>query len=56
MKGWMKRATGALLLLLGIAVGARLIYNLLLPLLPLLICTIALIAIYAVLLGFWRRL
>lgn len=56
MKGWTKRAAGALLLLLGIAAGARVIYSLLRPLLPLLICALALIVVYSVLLGFWRRL
>lgn len=56
MKGWMKRATGALFLLLGIAAGARLIFALLMPLLPLLIWALALIVVYAVALGFWRRL
>ncbi len=52
----MKRATGALLLLLGIAVGARVIYSLLAPLLPLLISGFALVIVYAVTLGLWRRL
>jgi len=56
MKGWMKRTTGALFLLLAIAYGARIIYALLVPLLPLLICALVLIFIYAVALGFVRRL
>jgi hypothetical protein len=56
MKGGMKRATGALLLLLGIAIGARVIYALFLPLLPLLICGLLLLGIYRLALGFWNRL
>lgn len=55
MKGWLKRATSALVLLVGIALSARLIYGLLLPLLPLLICALVLIGIYAVVFGFWRH-
>jgi hypothetical protein len=55
MKGWMKRISGALFLLLAVAYGAQIIYALLAPLLPLLISAAVLISIYAVALGFVRR-
>jgi len=56
MKGWMKRTTGALLLLLGVAAGSRLIYALLVPELPLLVYGLLLLGVYAIALGFVRRL
>jgi hypothetical protein len=56
MKGWTKRATGALFLLLGIAVGARIVFSLLVPVLPWLIWAVVLIGVYYLALGFWRRL
>jgi hypothetical protein len=56
MKHWVKHVTAALLLLLGIAIGARVIFNLLLPTLPIIIGILALLAIYKVALGLWHRL
>jgi hypothetical protein len=56
VKGWMKRTAGALLLLLAVAAGARVIFALLMPLLSLLVYGLLLIGIYALVLGFFRRL
>jgi hypothetical protein len=56
MEGLARRALGALVLLLGIALGARVIYSLFIPLLPLLICGVALLVVYHVATRFWRRL
>ncbi len=52
----MKHAAGALALLMGIAVGAHMIYSLLAPLLPLLISGAVLVIVYATASGLWRRL
>ena len=52
----MKRTTGALLLLLGIAAGARVIYALLRPELALIIYGLVLIGVFATALGLIRRL
>jgi hypothetical protein len=56
VKGITKRISGALFLLLAVAVGARIVYALLLPLLPLLVFGVVLVLVYAVALGFLRRL
>ncbi len=56
MKGITKHISGALFLLLAVAVGARIVYALLMPLLPLLIVALVLVLVYAVALGFLRRL
>jgi hypothetical protein len=56
MKGLLKQATGALVLLLAIAIGARVIFNLLVPTLPIIIGILALIVVYQVAFGFWHRL
>jgi hypothetical protein len=56
VKSLMKRATGALFLLLGIAVGARVILALLAPVLPLVLSAAVLVIVYAITLGLWRRL
>jgi hypothetical protein len=56
MKGWLKRTSAAITLLLGVAVGARVVYALLVPLVPVLIFALVLILVCAVALGFVRRL
>lgn len=53
--GWMKRGMSALVLLLIIAIGARVIYGLLAPLLPFLGAIVVLIVVYAVIFRGWRR-
>jgi hypothetical protein len=47
-EGWMKRGLSALVLLLIIAIGARVIYGLLAPLLPLLGAVVVLAVVYMV--------
>ena len=56
MKAWTRNVAGALFLLLGIALGARLIFAVLVPLLPLIIYGLFLAGVLAVALGFWRHL
>lgn len=53
--GLTKRILSALLLLVGIAVGARVVYGLLVPLLPGVIAIVALSAIYLMIFGRRRR-
>jgi hypothetical protein len=53
--GWIKQAVSGLVLLLVIAIGARVIYELLAPLLPLLGATVVLVAVYVVLFRGWRH-
>jgi len=47
--GWAKRGLSALVLLLLIAIGARVIYGLLAPLLPVLGAVVALLVVYSLL-------
>jgi len=53
--GWMKRGMSALVLLLIIAIGARVIYGLLAPLLPFLGAVVVLAVVYMVIFRGWRR-
>jgi hypothetical protein len=53
--GWMKRGLSALVLLLVIAIGARVIYGLLAPLLPFLGAVVVLAVVYMVIFRGWRR-
>lgn len=53
--GWMKRGLSALVLLLVIAIGARVIYGLLAPLLPFLGAVVVLAVVYIVIFRGWRR-
>jgi uncharacterized protein (DUF2062 family) len=53
--GWAKRGLSALALLFAIAIGARVAYGLLAPLLPALGVTVVLVAICAILFRGWRR-
>lgn len=53
--GWGKRLVHTLLLLLGLAVVARLIFDLLAPLLPLLIVLLILATAYLATTQQWRR-
>ena len=55
MKAWTKRVSGALLLLLGIALGARLIFALLVPVLPLLVVGVVMSVVYGLVFGRYRR-
>lgn len=48
---WTKKVWQALLLLLVVAAGARVVYGLLVPLVPVALVVIALIAIYVLLIG-----
>jgi hypothetical protein len=52
---WIHRIFSALVLLLVIAIGARVIYSLLAPLLPFLGGVAVLITVYVVLFRGWRR-
>jgi uncharacterized protein (DUF2062 family) len=54
-EGWMKRGWSALILLLIIAIGARVIYGLLAPLLPFLGAVVVLAVVYMVVFRGWRR-
>lgn len=54
-EGWAKRGLSALALLFVIAIGARVIYGLLAPLLPFLGVVVVLIVVYVVLFRGWRR-
>lgn len=54
-EGWTKRGFSALLLLLVIAIGARVIYGLLAPLLPFLGVIVVLMVMYIVMFRGWRR-
>jgi hypothetical protein len=54
-EGWMKRGTSALVLLLTIAIGARVIYGLLAPLLPFLGAIVVLGVVYLLVLRGWRQ-
>jgi uncharacterized protein (DUF2062 family) len=51
----MKRGLSALVLLLVIAIGARVIYGLLAPLLPFLGSIVVLAVVYTVIFRGWRR-
>jgi len=53
--GWGKRIVGSLFLVLGIAVAARVIYELLAPLLPLLVAFLVLATAYVAMTRHWRR-
>lgn len=53
--GWAKRGLSALVLLLIIAIGARVIYGLLAPLLPFLGAVVVLAVVYMVIFRGWRR-
>lgn len=53
--GWMKRGMSSLVLLLIIAIGARVIYGLLAPLLPFLGAVVVLAVVYMVIFRGWRR-
>jgi hypothetical protein len=53
--GWAKRGISALVCLLLIAIGARVIYGLLAPLLPFLGSVIVLAVVYMLLFRGWRR-
>ena len=52
---WMRRVIGAVLLLVGIAVGARVVYGLLVPLVPAAFAVAALAVVYLVVFQRWRR-
>jgi hypothetical protein len=54
-EGWMKRGMSALVLLLVIAIGARVIYGLLAPLLPFLGAIVVLFVVYLLIFPGWRR-
>lgn len=54
-EGWAKRGLSALALLLVIAIGARVIYGLLAPLLPFLGAVVVLIVVYIILFRGFRR-
>ena len=52
---WAKRGLAALVLLIGIAIGARVIYNLLVPLMPFLGAIVVLAVVYLIMFrGFGR--
>lgn len=53
--GWGKRGLSALALLLIIAIGARVIYGLLAPLLPFVGSIVVLAVVYIILYRGWRR-
>lgn len=50
-----RRITGVLLLVVGIAVAARVVYDLLAPLLPLAVALLVVSGLYLVTVGHWRR-
>jgi hypothetical protein len=52
---WPRRVFQAVLLLLAVAIGARLAAALLAPLVPLLITIAALLVVLAIALSWWRR-
>lgn len=54
-RGWWWRVAGSLLLLAGIAIGARLIWEVLSPLLPVLLLGVGLVVVWAVVLRSFRR-
>jgi hypothetical protein len=52
---WQAKAMSAVVVVLSVAVGARVVWELTAPLVPLLVVAVTLAAVYAVAFGRWRR-